>query len=433
MASGKYLLPDCRGFPIFLPARHDTRTALIPATALAVRDLLFVERDCDIIAGTGVLLRFEVEARPMEMRMNAKMLGRFATLALGVAASAAFAADTQLNVYNWSDYIAKDTIPNFEKQTSVKVKYDNYDSDDTLQAKLLAGNSDYDIVVPTSNYAGKQIAAGIFSPLDKSKLPNLKYLDSSLMAKVAGADPGNKFAVPWAWGTTGLGYNVTKARQILGPNVPLDNWDILFKPEYISKLKACGVSVLDAPDQVFSAALHYIGKDPNSTNPADYQTALAMLKKIRPYITQFNSSGYINDLVEGDICFAYGWSGDVVIAKHRALDAKKPYDIEYYIPKGGAPVWFDVMAIPKDAAHKAAAHEWINYIETPQVNAAITDAVFYPTANAEAKKYVQPDIARDPAVYPPADVVKTLFLLKPLPPNIQRLETRLWTEFKTGR
>ncbi|RDU95192.1 polyamine ABC transporter substrate-binding protein [Trinickia dinghuensis] len=365
--------------------------------------------------------------------MKKQVMGGLAALVLCATPWVASAKDTALNVYNWSDYIAKDTIPNFEKQSGIKVRYDNYDSDDTLQAKLLTGNSGYDIVVPTSNYAGKQIAAGIFSPLDKAKMPNLKYLDPQLMGLVAGADPGNKYAVPWAYGTTGLGYNVTKVQQILGKNVPLDNWDILFKPENISKLKACGVSVLDAPDQFFAAALHYMGKDPMSTNPADYQAALAMMKKIRPYITEFNSSGYINDLAGGDICFAYGWSGDVVIAKHRAIEAKKPYKIEYYIPKGGAPIWFDVMAIPKDASHKDAALQWINYIETPQVNAAITDAVYYPTANAEARKYVDPKIANDPAIYPSPDVLKTLFLLKPLPPEIQRLQTRLWTEFKTGR
>ncbi len=369
-----------------------------------------------------------------ENGMNKQVMGALAAVVLCAAPlTAATAKDTQLNVYNWSDYIAKDTISNFEKQSGVKVKYDNYDSDDTLQAKLLTGNSGYDIVVPTSNYAGKQIAAGIFSPLDKSKIPNLKYLDPALMNLVAGADPGNKYVVPWAWGTTGLGYNVTKVQQILGKGAALDSWDILFKPENLSKLKACGVSVLDAPDQVFAATLHYIGKDPMSTNPADYQAAAAVLKKIRPYITQFNSSGYINDMVGGDICFTYGWSGDVVIAKHRAIEAKKAYKIEYYIPKGGAPVWFDVMAIPKDAAHKDAALQWINYIETPQVHAAITNAVYYPSANAEAKKYVDPKIANDPAVYPSADVVKTLFLLKPLPPEIQRLQTRLWTEIKSGR
>ncbi|MCA3932669.1 extracellular solute-binding protein, partial [Burkholderia sp.] len=204
--------------------------------------------------------------------MKAKVVGRFAALALCVGASAAAAKDTQLNVYNWSDYIAKDTIPNFEKQTGVKVRYDNYDSDDTLQAKLLTGSSGYDIVVPTSNYAGKQIAAGIFAPLDKSKLPNLKYLDPQLMALVAGADPGNKFSVPWAYGTTGLAYNLTKAQQALG-KVPLDNWDIMLKQENLSKLKTCGVSVLDARDQMFAATLHYLGKDPMSTNPADYKAA----------------------------------------------------------------------------------------------------------------------------------------------------------------
>lgn len=199
---------------------------------------------------------------------------------------AASAADKQLNVYNWSDYIAKDTIPNFEKQTGIKVKYDNYD---TLQAKLLTGNSGYDIVVPTSNYTDKQIATDIFAPLDKSKLPNLKCLDPDLMKLVAGTDPDNKYVVPWAYGTTGLGYKVDKAKKILGDNVALNDWDILFKPENIKKLKACGVSVLDAPDQMFVAVLHYIGKDPMSTNPADYREALAMLKKIRPHITQFSS------------------------------------------------------------------------------------------------------------------------------------------------
>jgi putrescine transport system substrate-binding protein len=252
------------------------------------------------------------------------------------------------------------------------------------------------------------------------------------MSLVAGADPGNKYAVPWAYGTTGLGYNVTKARQILGNGAALDNWDILFKPENISRLKACGVSVLDAPDQMFAAALHYIGKDPASTNPADYREALAMMKKIRPYITQFNSSGYINDMVGGDLCFVYGWSGDVTIAKHRAIEAKKPYQIQYFIPKTGAPIWFDVMAIPKDAANKEAAHEWINYIEDPKVHAAITNTVFYPSANAAARQYVDKDVANDPAVFPSPEVIKTLFLLRPLPPEISRLMTRLWTEFKTG-
>ncbi|MDR3426496.1 MULTISPECIES: polyamine ABC transporter substrate-binding protein [Silvimonas] len=366
--------------------------------------------------------------------MKCKILSSLALASIcAAAAGSAFAADTELNVYNWSDYIAKDTIPNFTKETGIKVKYDVYDSDDTLQAKLLTGKAGYDIVVPTSNFAAKQIQAGIYMKLDKSKLPNLKNLDPTLMAQVAGADPGNQYLIPWAYGTDGLGYNVTKVKAILGKDVDLANWDILMKPENLSKLKGCGVSMLDQANDVFAMALHYVGKDPNSTNPADYQLAYDALKKIRPYIGQFNSSGYINDLAGGDICIAFGWSGDVTIAKQRAKEAGKAYEIQYFIPKGGAPVWFDTMAIPKDAPHPEAALKWINYIETPQVHAEITNQVFYPNANAEARKFVKPEVANDPVVYPPPEVAKTLFLLKPLPSEILRLENRLWAQYKSGR
>ncbi len=341
-------------------------------------------------------------------------------------------AQNKLNIYNWADYLAHDTISGFERETGIKVRYDVYDRDDTLQAKLLTGQSGYDIVVPTSNYAGRQIAAGIFAPLDKSKLPNLKYLDPQIMALLAEIDPGNQYVVPWAYGTTALGYNMTKVRQILGDDVQLDSWDILFKPEYLSKLKRCGVSMIDGPDQAFAVALHYLGKDPNSTEPADYRLAFELLKKIRPYITQFSSSGYINDMAGGDICFAFGWSGDMAIADRRVQEAKKSYQIRYVIPRTGAPIWFDLMAIPKDAPHPDAALKWINYIETPQVHAAITNEVYYPSANAAAKQYIDQAVANDPAVYPPPKVLKTLFALKPLPPAIIRLQTRLWLELKVG-
>jgi putrescine transport system substrate-binding protein len=364
----------------------------------------------------------------MKMKFSRKVL---ASMLMLMPAGAVLASGT-LNVYNWSDYIAKSTIPGFQKQTGDKVKYDVYDSDDTLQAKMLTGNSGYDIVVPTSNYMAKQIEAGIYQKLDKSKLPNLKYLDPALMAQVAGADPGNAHGVPWAWGTDGLGLNVTKVQAKLGKNVPLDSWDLLFNPAYASKLKGCGVSVLDQANDVFAVALHYLHKDPNSRNPADQQAAFQLLKKIRPYITQFNSSGYINDLANGDVCMVLGWSGDVNIAKRRAAEAKKPYKIQFVIPKSGAPVWFDVMVIPKDAKNPAAAHQWINYIEDPKVNAQITNEVFYPTANKEARKYVNPAIANDPTIYPPESVIKTLFLLKPVPPEVLRLQNRLWTQLKTG-
>jgi len=365
------------------------------------------------------------------MKMNFSWQGLVSAILLLCAQGAQ--SEGVLNVYNWSDYIAKTTIPGFEKQYGVNVKYDVYDSDDTLQAKMLTGSSGYDIVVPTSNYMAKQIQAGIYLKLDKSKLPNLKYLDADLMRQVALADPGNAHGVPWAWGTDGLGYNVTKVQSILGKDAPLASWDMLFDPKYVSKLKSCGVSVLDQANDVFAIALHYLGKDPNSNNPADQQAAFQLLKKIRPYITQFNSSGYINDLANGDICFALGWSGDVSIAKRRAREAGKPYQVQYVIPKSGAPLWFDTMVIPADAAHSEAALQWINYIEDPKVNAAITNEVFYPTANKAARQYVDEAIRNDPTVYPPPEVLRTLFLLKPISPETLRLQNRLWTQLKTGR
>ncbi len=342
------------------------------------------------------------------------------------------AADTELNVYNWSNYIAKDTISNFEKQTGIHVRYDNYDSDDTLQAKLLAGGSGYDIVVPTSNYMAKQIQAGIYQKLDKSKLPNLANLDPVLMQKISDADPGNQYGVPWAWGTDGFGYNVQAVKKVLGENAPVDGWSLIFDPANVSKLKSCGVSLLDSADDVFAATLQYMGKDTNSKNPGDYQAAYEVLKKIRPYITQFSSSGYIDDLANNDVCVAFGWSGDVGVARRRAQDAKRSYEIRYTNPKEGGIVWFDVMGIPKDAPHPEAALKWINYIQDPKVNAAITNEVFYPTANKAAGQYVTQAIAQNPDVYPPANVLEKMSLARPKSPDIARLENRLWLQLKSG-
>jgi putrescine transport system substrate-binding protein len=365
----------------------------------------------------------------MKTKFSRKIL---CTLMLALPAGGVLAAGV-VNVYNWSDYIAKGTIPGFTKQTGIKVKYDVYDSDDTLQAKMLTGNSGYDIVVPTSNYMAKQIQAGIYQKLDKSKIPNLAHLDPVLMKQVASADPGNAHGVPWAMGTDGLGININKVKAALGADAPLNSWDLLFEPKYLSKLKGCGVSMLDQASDVFPIALARLHKDPNSHSIADQQAAFQLLKKIRPYITQFNSSGYINDLANGDICLAVGWSGDINIAKRRAAEAGKPYKVQYVIPKEGAPLWFDVMVIPADAPHSAAALAWINYTQDPKVNAAITNEVFYPTANKDARKFVNPAIANDPSVYPPEHVLKTLYLLKPMPSEILRLQNRLWMELKTGR
>ncbi|ANB76900.1 polyamine ABC transporter substrate-binding protein [Paraburkholderia phytofirmans] len=346
-------------------------------------------------------------------------------------APAAHAADAELNVYNWSDYIAKDTIPTFEKQTGIHVRYDNYDSNDTLQAKLLAGSSGYDIVVPTSNYMAKQIQAGVYQKLDKSQLPNLKNLSPVLMQMVAGADPGNRYGVPWAFAVTGIGYNVQAVQKALGSNAPVDSWALVFDPANLSRLKGCGVSFLDESVDVFAAALQYLHKDPNSTNPADYQAAFELLKKVRPYITEFNSSGYINDLANKDICVAIGFAGDVGIARRRSAEAKHAYDIRFSNAKEGGLLAFDVMAIPKDAPHPEAALRWINYIEDPKVNAAITNEVFYPTANHAARQFVTPAVAQDPTVYPPDDVLKKMTLMKPTSVEIVRLENRLWSQLKT--
>lgn len=354
-------------------------------------------------------------------------------LGLVLATSSARAQTKVVNVYNWAEYTARDTISGFEKETGINVRYDVYDSNDTLQAKLLTGESGYDVVVPSTNYAARQIQAGLFRKLEKASMPNLKFLDPEIMALVAKVDPGNEYLVPWGYGTNGLGYNVTKVRAIIGDDAPLGNWDMLFKPENAEKLKSCGISILDEASQVFPAVLHYLGKDPNSSNPDDYKTALQALKKIRPFVRQFSSSGYIDELAAGDLCMVYGYSGDVMIARHRAQVAKKPYAIDYYLPKGGAPVWFDTMAIPKDAAHPAEAMTFINYIETPKVHAAITNATFFPNANAEARKYVNKEVADNPMIYPPADVARTLFVIKPQPLPILRLQTRMWAELKSGR
>ncbi|OWT70141.1 polyamine ABC transporter substrate-binding protein [Achromobacter sp. HZ28] len=367
------------------------------------------------------------------MRFNAGIRYAAGAVLATVVMATAHAQDKVVNVYNWAEYTAPDTIPGFEKATGIKVRYDVYDNNDTLQAKLLTGKSGYDVVVPSTHYAARQLQGGLFQKLDKSRIPNWQYLDPDLMALVATVDPGNQYLVPWGYGTNGLGYNVTKVQQILGKDAPLGSWDMLFKPENAAKLKDCGISMLDEAAQVFPAVLHYLGKDPNSSNPDDYKEALELLKKIRPYIRQFSSSGYIDELAVGDLCMVYGFSGDVMIARKRAKEAKQPYDVNYYIPQGGAPAWFDTMAIPKDAQHVDEALAFINYIETPQVHAAITNTMFYPNANKEARKYVVKDVADNPMIYPPADVAKTLYVIKPQPVNILRLQTRMWAELKSGR
>ena len=357
---------------------------------------------------------------------------------VGLLAAAAImpvaqAQNQVVNVYNWAEYTAPDTLSGFQKATGITVRYDVYDNNDTLQAKLLTGKSGYDVVVPSTHYAARQIEGGLFQKLDKSQIPNWSHLDPDIMALLSDVDPGNEYLIPWGYGTNGLGYNVTKVKEIMGEQVDLGNWDMLFKPENAEKLKGCGISILDEAAQVFPAVLHYIGNDPNSSNEADYREALDLLKQIRPYVRQFSSSGYIDELAAGDLCMVYGFSGDVMISADRARQAKKPYAIDYYIPQGGAPVWFDTMAIPKSASNVKEAHAFINYIETPEVHAAITNTMFYPNANKDAREFVVKEVADNPMIYPSAEVSKTLFVIKPQPLKVQRLQTRLWAELKSGR
>ncbi len=369
------------------------------------------------------------------------VLGKFVLAAFGalLLATVPLGAQAQeeekvLNIYNWSDYIGDDTIANFEKETGIKVRYDNFDSNEILHAKLVAGKTGYDIVVPSSNWARMQIQGDLLRKLDKSQLPNLKNVDPAVAAQLAKIDPGNQFLVDWLWGYTTVGINVDKVKAALGGQPLPDNvWDLVFKPEYMSKLKSCGVSFLDSGDEVIPAALHYQGKPRVSTNSADYQGALDMLKKVRPYVTLFSSSGYINDMANGSICLALGWSGDINIARQRAIESHTGQKIEALLPKIGGLLFFDVMAIPKDAAHPNNAHKFINYILRPEVDAALTNKVFYANPNKESKKFIQPEVANNPTVFlSPADLAKMQGTADALNNEIRRLQNRAYISFKTG-
>ncbi|NTZ07918.1 polyamine ABC transporter substrate-binding protein [Burkholderia metallica] len=341
------------------------------------------------------------------------------------------AADV-VNVYNWGNSIGKATIANFEKATGIRVVYQEFDSNETLQVKLLSGTSGYDVVVPSHTFWARQLQSGLFRKIDKSKVPNYRLLDPEIMKVLSKDDPGNQFGIPWTWGTDGLGINVEKVKAALGDDASLDSLSLLFDPKYAQKLKHCGVSVVDSPADAFGLAFMYLKKDPDTTNPADYQAAYELMKTVRPYITQFNSSSYINDLAGGDICLALGWSGDVNSARIAAGAAKKPYRIKYVIPIEGSAMWLDMMAIPKDAPHPDAALKFIDFVLSENESANLTNDTSYPSAVPSSKRLVRAEVTSDPAVFPPADVIRKLSLSKPVPPDLMRLQNRLWTKLKTG-
>lgn len=352
----------------------------------------------------------------------------------GALLAPAFAEEEKvLNIYNWSDYIGDDTIKNFEKETGIKVRYDVFDSNEILHAKLVAGKSGYDIVMPSSNWAQLQLEGGLLRPLDKSKLPNLVNLDRTLNAKVSKIDPGNKHLVIWLWGYDTLGINVNKVKAALGTlPMPENVWDLIFDPKYVSKLKSCGVSLLDAPSEVLPPALEYIGKSSFSKISADYQDAGHLLQSIRPYVTLFSSSGYINDLANGTLCVAMGWSGDLNIARQRAIDVKNGHQILTLIPKKEPTMFFDTMAIPADAPHPNNAHLWINYILRPEVHAGITNKVQYANPNAMATKFVRKDIAENKTIYLSDEDMKRMVVPEAVNTDIRRTMSRVYTKFKTG-
>jgi putrescine transport system substrate-binding protein len=355
-----------------------------------------------------------------------------AVSAFGAYGMPAAQADEQVvNVYNWGNSIGKGTVANFEKATGIKVVYQEFDSNDTLQAKLLSGSSGYDVVVPSDYYWARQLQAGIYQKIDKTHVPNYALLDPDIMKILARDDPGNQYGIPWSWGTDGLGINVEKVKAAVGNDAPLDSWSLLFDPKYAQKLKGCGISVLDSPADAFSAALLYLKKDANSDNPTDIQAAYEALKAIRPYIMQFNSSGYINDLAGGDVCLALGWSGDVNAARLSAVEAHKAYHIKYVIPAEGTPIWFDMMAIPKGAPHPDAALKFINFVLSAQESAALTNDTSYPSAVPSSRPLVRPEVLDDPAVFPPPEVYRKLVISKPITAELMRLENRLWAKLKT--
>ncbi|OUR61691.1 spermidine/putrescine ABC transporter substrate-binding protein PotF [Bermanella sp. 47_1433_sub80_T6] len=358
-----------------------------------------------------------------------------AIMAIGLM-SVGVQAQEELRFFNWSDYMAEDTIEKFEAETGIKVIADVFDSNEVLEAKLLAGRSGYDLVVPSSTFMARQIIAGAFQPLDKSQLPNMKHLDKELLTFLQKNDPGNRYGVPYLWGTTGIGYNVEQVKKALGTDAPLDSWDLVFKPENMKKLAECGVIFLDSADEIFPLALNYVGQDPNSTKKGDYKTsgdAAKMLSGIRPYINQFHSSQYINSLANGDACVAIGWSGDVLQAQDRASEAENGVEIEYIIPKEGTSIWFDMLVVPADAKNVENAHKFINFLLRPDIIADISNYVYYANPNTGATEIQDQELSNNPGIYPSSEVKKRLFAATVRARKIEKVLTRSWTNLKTGR
>jgi putrescine transport system substrate-binding protein len=354
------------------------------------------------------------------------------TLILSAFSGAALAQERVVNVFNWSDYIEPSILEDFTKETGIKVVYDVFDSNEILETKLLAGASGYDIVVPTASFLSRQIQAGVFQKLDKTKLSNIGNTWDMVNERIAKYDPGNEYALDYMWGTTGIGYNKAKIKERLGTD-KIDSWKTIFDPAEIAKLADCGVYMLDSSTDILPAALNYLGLNPDSKAPEDLAKAEELMLSIRPSIRKFHSSEYINALANGDICAVVGFSGDVFIAQTRAVEAKQGIEIDYVVPKEGAYMWFDVMAIPADAKNVAEAHEFMNYLLRPEVAAKASDFISYANGNKASIPLISKDITGNPAIYPDEATLAKLYTITPATPKEQRLITRSWTRIVTGQ
>jgi putrescine transport system substrate-binding protein len=340
--------------------------------------------------------------------------------------------DKTLKIYNWSDYIDPAILTDFTKETGIKVVYDTFDSNEVLETKILTGGTGYDIVVPSNHLLPHLIGAGAIQPLDRASLTNWKNLSPDILARVAPFDPGNKYAQPYMWGTIGIGYNVEAVKKRLGA-VPVDSWSIVFDPRNLAKLKDCGVTFLDASEDMYAVTLGYLGKDPNSRNLADYQAATTLLLTARPYVRKFTSSAYIDALANGEACVSIGYSGDVVQAKTRAEEAKNGVHLAYVVPKEGSQVWFDLFVLPKDAPNPAAAHAFLNYMMRPDVIARASNHVKYANANSASTALVDASVRDDPNIYPPPAAMRRLFVTTTKDQDLLREVNRQWTRVLTGQ
>jgi putrescine transport system substrate-binding protein len=353
--------------------------------------------------------------------------------AVALASAPAAGEERVVNFFNWSNYVAPGVLEDFTRETGIRVVYDTFDANETLETRLLAGKSGYDVVVPTGYFLQRQISAHVFQKLDKSKLPNLANAWPAITARLATYDPGNLYAANYMWGTTGIGYNVKMAQKILGTEGRIESWDIVFRPENLARFKDCGVHMLDSADDIFPAALSYLGLEPNSTRQADLEKAADLIGKVRPYVRKFHSSEYLSALATGEICLVVGWSGDVLQARSRAAEAKNGIEIGYAIPKEGAQMFFDNLAIPADAAHVAEAYELINYLYRPEVAARNSSFLSYANGNLASQKLIDPRILDDKNIYPDEATLAKLFVITARDPATQRIINRLWTRVKMGR